>query len=99
MNGSRKMFKIHFPSQSECNIGATKTDLTRMFVMKIQYFHGHTGMLTQPMRHQNLYILFGDAFMNQSKICTMYLKLSAQKSLETRTCFKTFFGACLYAVS
>ena len=53
-----KCAKIHFPSQSECNIGATKTVLMRMIVIKIQYFHGHTGILTEPMRHQNLYISY-----------------------------------------
>ena len=61
-----------------------KTGLTRMIVMKIQYFHGHTEILTEPMRHQNLYTSYGDTFMKQSKICTMYLNLSTQKSLETR---------------
>ena len=79
-----KCAKINFPSQSECNVGATKTGLMRMIVMKIQYFHGHTGILTEPMRHQNLYISYGDTFMKQSKLCTMYLNLSAQNALETR---------------
>ena len=67
-----KCAKIYFPSQSESNIGATKTGLMRMIVMKIWYFHGHTGILTEPMRHQNLYISYGDIFMKQSKLCTMY---------------------------
>ena len=79
-----KSAKIHFPSQSECNIGARKTVLTRMIAMKILYFHGQTGILTEPMRCQNLYISYGDTFMKHSKLCTMYLNLSAQKSLETR---------------
>ena len=35
MYDSRKMCKIDFPSQSECNIAVTKTGLTRMIVMKI----------------------------------------------------------------
>ena len=61
-----------------------KTGLTRMTVMKIWYFHGHTEIFTEPMRHQNLYISNDDTFMKQSKLCTMYLNLSAQKSLETR---------------
>ena len=55
-----KCAKIDFPSQNKCNIAATKTVLTRM---KIQYFHEHTGILTEPMRHQNLYILYGDTFI------------------------------------
>ena len=84
MNRSRKCAKIHFPSQSECNVGATKTGLTRMIVMKIWYFHGHTGILTEPMRHKNLYISYGDTFMKQSKLCTMFFNLSTQKSLETK---------------
>ena len=79
-----KCAKINFPSQSESYIGAMKTGLTRMIVMKIWYFHGYTGILIEPMRHQNLYILYGDTFMKQSKLCTMYLNLGAQKSLETR---------------
>ena len=40
------------------SIGPTKSVLRRMIVMKIRYFHGHTGILTEPMRHQNLYILW-----------------------------------------
>ena len=58
--------------------------LTRVIVMKIWYFHGHTGILTEPMRHQNLYISYGDTFMKQAKLCAMYLNLSTQKSLESR---------------
>ena len=65
-------------------LGATKTVLMRMIVMKIWYFHGHTGILTEPMRHQNLYISYGDTLMKQSKLCTMYLNLNAQKTLHTR---------------
>ena len=64
----------------------------RMIGMKIRYFHGHTGILTEPMRHQNLYISYGDTFMKQSKLCTTYLNLSAQKSLETRN---QGLGPCL----
>ena len=71
-------------TQSESYVGAMKTGLMRMIVMKIWYFHGHTGILTEPMRHQNLYISYGDTFMKQSKLCTMYLNLTAQKSLKTR---------------
>ena len=52
--------------------------------MKIRYFHGHTRILTEQMRHQNLYISYGDQFMKQAKLCTMYLDFSAQKSLEAR---------------
>ena len=63
---------------------STKSVLMRMIVMKIWYFHGHTGMLTEQMRHQNLFISYGDTFMKQAKLCTMYLNLSAQKSLESR---------------
>ena len=80
----RKCANINFPSQSESYVGATKTVLMRMIVMKIQYFHGHTGILTEPIRHQNLYNSYGDTFMKQSKLCTMYLNLSTQKILETR---------------
>ena len=97
MNGSRKKVlgtflgtvlgksaKISFLSQSENYIVTTKCVLVRMIVMKIRYFHGHTGILTEPVRQQNLYISYGDTFMKQAKLCTMYLNLSAQKSLETR---------------
>ena len=84
MNGSRKCAKIHFPSQSECHIAAMKSVLMRMIVMKICFFHGHTGIWPEPIRHQNLYISYGDTFMKQAKLCTMYLNLSAQKSLESR---------------
>ena len=62
----------------------TKSVLMRMIVMKIWYFHGHTEILTELMRHQNLYISYGDTFMKQANLCTMYLNLSAQKSLESR---------------
>ena len=56
----------------------------RMTLMKIRYFHGHTGILTETVRHQNLYISYGDTFMKQSKLCTMYLNINAQKTLDTR---------------
>ena len=52
--------------------------------MKIRYFHGHNGIWPEPIGHQNLYISYGDTFMKQAKLCTMYLNLSAQKSLESR---------------
>ena len=61
-----------------------KSVLMRMIVMKIWYFHGCTGILTEPMRHQNLYISYGDTFMKEANLCTMYLNLSGQKSLESR---------------
>ena len=79
-----KCAKINFPSQSECNIRAMKSVLTRMIVMKIQYFYGHTGIWSEPIRHQNVYISYGDTFMKEAKLCTMYLNLSAQKALESR---------------
>ena len=69
--GLGKCTKISFLSQSESYVGATKSALTRMIVMKIQYFHGHTGILTEPLSHQNLYISYGDTFMKQAKLCTM----------------------------
>ena len=56
----------------------------RMIIMKIWYFHGHTGILTEPKRHHNLYISYGDTLMKQSKLCTMYLNLNVQKTLDTR---------------
>ena len=46
-----KCAKIDIPSQSECNIGATKTVLMRMIVIKIRYFHGHTEILPEPVIH------------------------------------------------
>ena len=52
-------------------------------VMKIEYFHGDTGILTEPMRHHYLYISYGETFVKQEKLC-MYLNLSAKKSLESR---------------
>ena len=61
-----------------------KSVLLRMIVMKIWYFHRHTGILTEPMRQQKLYISYGDTFMKQAKLCTMYLNLSTQKSSESR---------------
>ena len=79
-----KCAKIDFPSQSECSIGPTKTVLTRMIVMKIRYFHGHTEILREPLIHQNLSFCYGETLMKQSKLCTMYLNLNAQKTLETR---------------
>ena len=62
----------------ECNIGAAKTGLTRMYVMKIQYFHEYPDLLPKPV------IPYGDTLMKQSKLCTMYLNLNAQKALDTR---------------
>ena len=52
--------------------------------MKIQYFHGHTGIWPEPIRHQNLYISYEDTFIKKAKLCTMSLNLNAQKSLELR---------------
>ena len=46
-----KCAKIDFPSQSECNIAVRKTVLARMIVMKILYFHGHTGILPEPITY------------------------------------------------
>ena len=46
-----KCAKIHFPLQSECNVGATKTGLTRMTVMKIRYFHEYSDFLPEPVTH------------------------------------------------
>ena len=62
----------------------TTSVLTRMIVMKLWYFYGHTGIWPEPIGHQNLYISYVDVFMKQAKFCTMYLNLSAQKSLESR---------------
>ena len=49
----------------------------RMIVMKLWYFHGHTGIWPEPIRHQNLYISYGDTFMKKAKPCTMSLNLNA----------------------
>ena len=84
MYSSRQMCKNCFLSQSENYVVSTKSILMRMIVMKIQYFHGHTGIWPEPIRHQNLYNSYGDTFIKQAKLCTMYLNLSAQKSLESR---------------
>ena len=65
-------------------IVSTKSVLTRMIVMKIRYFHGHTEIWPVPIIHQNLYISYEDKFMKQAKLCTMSLNLNAQKSLESR---------------
>ena len=46
-----KCAKVDFPSQSECNVGTTKTCLTRMIVMNIQYFHGYTEVLPELVTH------------------------------------------------
>ena len=46
-----KCAKIYFPSQSECNIGAMKTELTRMVVMKIRYFPEYPDILPEPVTH------------------------------------------------
>ena len=61
-----------------------KSVLTRMIVVKIRYFHGHTGIWPEPIRHQNLYISYEDTFMKQEKLYTRSLNLNAQKSLESR---------------
>ena len=79
-----KSAKISFLSQSKNYIVSMKSVLTRMIVMKIQYFFGHTGICPEPIRHQNLYISYKDTFMKKAKLCTMFLNLNAQKSLESR---------------
>ena len=63
---------------------STKSVLTRMIVIKIRYFQGHTGIWPEPIRLQNLYISYGDTFMKQAKLCTMSFNLNAQNSLESR---------------
>ena len=84
MYSSRKKCKNRFLSQSKDYIGSMKSVLMRMIVMKIWYFHGHTGIWPEAIRHQNLYISYEDTFMKQAKLCTMSLNLNAQKSLESR---------------
>ena len=71
-----KCAKIGFLSQSENYIVTTKFVLMRMIVMKIRYFHGHTGILTEPMRQQNLYISYGDTFMKQALYYVFEFKCS-----------------------
>ena len=87
MYGSRKSAKIGFLSQSENYVVSTKSVLMRMIVMKIQYFHGQTGIWPEPIRCQNLYISYEDTFMKQAKLCSMSLNLNAQKSLESRNLY------------
>ena len=79
-----KSAKIGFLSQSKNYIVSTKFVLMRMIVMKILYFHGHTGIWPEPITHQNLYISNEDPFMKQAQLCTMSMNLNAQKSLESR---------------
>ena len=79
-----KSAKISFLMQSKNYVVSMKSVLTRMIVMKIWYFHEHTGIWPEPIRHQNLYISYRDTFMKQAKLCTMSLNLNTQKSLESR---------------
>ena len=70
--------------KQENYVVSTKSALMRMIVMELWYFHSHTGIWPEPIRHQNLYISYGDSFMKQAKLCTMSLNLNTQKSLESR---------------
>ena len=79
-----KSAKISFLSQSKNYIVSMKSVLTRMIVMKIWYFHGHTGIWPEPIRHQNLYISYEDTIIKQANLCTTSSNLNAQKSLESR---------------
>ena len=68
-----------------------KSVLMRMIVMKIRYFHGYAGTWPEPLRHQNLYISYGDTFMKPAKLCTMS-EFKRSKVLRIK---KPGFGPCL----
>ena len=70
----------------------TKSVLMRMIVMKIRYFHGHTRILIERMRHQNLYILYGDTFMKQAKLLYYVFEFKCSKVLRIK---KPALGPCL----
>ena len=87
----RKCAKIDFPSWTRKLRWSNKNWFDENDCNENSEFSWTTVMLTEPMRHQNLYISYGDTFMKQSKLCTMY-EFKCSKDIRHQ---KPGLGPCL----